>query len=207
MGQLSTERMQQVDAISHKYFDWLSVLGDAGIKEVQDLQGQYLLKCPFHPDKRPSFRIRVHEHNYHCFSCNGFGSVLKLMWKLSNTTMTQAQFYEQVLKRTPGMQAELGFNSIYLDAMSLDSGFNTRRTFDPSSHIGSTMPLSVLSRRIRSLGDTWENLVYSLTMLQLGESPDSILAQMNKITNSSVAKASKTVSLLELLEDEGLGHG
>ena len=204
MGQLSVERLRKFEDISHHYFDWLTVLRDANINDVQDLQGQYLLKCPFHEDKRPSFRIRVHEHNYHCFSCNDFGTVAKLMYKLSGTTIPQSQYYENILKRSPAMQNELGFSSLYIDAYTLDEGFQGRRKFSAKEHIGSELPLSVLAKRVRDSGDTWENLVYSLTLLQEGERPEVILSRITKSTEVQKGTPLKAISLASIIGGEEL---
>ena len=202
MGQLSVERLQRFEAISHLYFDWLTVLRDAGIKDIQDLQGQYLLKCPFHEDKRPSFRIRVHEHTYHCFSCNAYGTVADLMYKMSSQSIPKSQYYEQLLKRSPGMQRELGFSSLFIDAYTLDPGFEGRRKFSAANHIGSGMPISVLGKRVRSMGDTWENLVFSLTMLQGGETPEQIIASMKQIKDVNDSGVGlNEVSLASLIGD------
>lgn len=206
MGQFSKERMVALDNISWRYYDWLTVLGDAGVRDIQDLQGQYLLKCPFHEDKRPSFRIRVHEHNYHCFSCGAFGSVASLMWKLSETRLSQVQYYEQLLKANPAMQKELGFNSLFLDAKTLDPRLTKPRKFNPKSSIGTQMPVSALGRKVRAMQDDWKGLVYSLTMLQHGETTDNIYAQMCRVTNEHVQVAASkervgVVSLMDLLGD------
>lgn len=199
MGQLSRERLRKFEDASHLFLDWMVVLRDAGITEIQDLQGQYLLKCPFHADQRPSFRIRVNEHNYHCFSCNDFGTVAKLMYKLSSQSIPQSQFYEQILKRSPAMQSHLGFSSLFIDAFTLDEGFNGRRRFSAKEHIGSGMPLSVLYREVRAQGDTWENLVYSLTMLQEGERPETIVKRVKGIAESGRPASSPEISLMSLL--------
>lgn len=170
--------MERVRELSYKYFNWAAILEDAGITGVQDLDDQLLLKCPFHADKRPSFRIRLHEHDCHCFSCGFWGRVIDLMYELSGKAVSKPQYYDQVLRRTPGMQQELGFSSIYIDVYTMDPGFTGRRRFSAKDHIGSTMPLSVLSKRVRQAGDTWENLVFSLTLLQEGMPPDSIAAKL-----------------------------
>lgn len=205
MGELSRERMQTMEDASHLYFDWSTVLADAGITDVQDLQGQLLLKCPFHPDKRPSFRIRIAEHNYHCFSCNAFGSVIDLMWKLSGTSMGKSQYMEQVLRANPSMQQYLGFKSIFLDSKSLHEGFTGRRRFDPKAHIGSGMPMSVFTAKVKKYGRTWENLVYSLTMMQAGERLENIeaaLAKQHDDTTAATKPKAETISLAALLLDE-----
>lgn len=205
MGQLSRERLDKMRDISHKYFDWTAVLQEAGVTEIQDLDDQLLLKCPRHADKRPSFRVRLHEHDCHCFSCGFWGRVLDLMYEVSGKQLSKSQYCEQVLKRTPAMQKELGFSSLYVDATSLDPGFSGRRKFSSKDHIGSGMPLSVLGKRIRREGDTWENLVFSLTLLQEGESPEHIYTLLRKDSTSKKRNVGvKEISLGSLLFDEGV---
>lgn len=198
MGTLSKDRLIRFKELSWHYFDWLSVLRDAGITEVQDLQGQYLLKCPFHPDKRPSFRIRVHEHNFHCFSCNAYGTVADLMYRLSSLSVSEAQYMDQLLKRTPGMQKELGFSSLFIDSDTLDPGFSGRRKFSAANHIGASLPLSVFSKKVREADDSWESLVFSLTLLQDGESMENVLAQVNRMKNRKANGLSSEIPMLSL---------
>ena len=207
MGHLSHERLSLFEERSWRYFDWLTVLNDAGIKNIQDLNGQYLLACPFHEDQSPSFRIRVKEHNYHCFSCNAFGSIVDLMWKLSGRSLSRAAFFDQILKSNPAMQVELGFKSLFIDAGTLDPALMGRRRFDPSSAIGMQMPMSVLSSKVRNISDSWEALVLSLTLLQEGEIPDNVYSRCKSILSGhpsaqSNVPADEKVSLLSLLELE-----
>lgn len=197
MGTFSKDRLLKFKDLSWHYFDWLTVLRDAGITEVQDLSGQYLLKCPFHPDKRPSFRIRVTEHNFHCFSCNAFGTVVDLMYRLSHTSLSESQYMEQLLKSSPGMQLELGFKSLYIDSKTLDPAFNSRRRFSATNHLGSGMPLSVFASRVKSVSNDWETLVFTLTLLQEGARMEDILAQLVRM-HSVVTPSQAEVKLLSL---------
>lgn len=191
MGTLSKERLLRFKDISWRYFNWLSVLEDAGITEVQDLQGQYLLKCPFHADKRPSFRIRVHEHNFHCFSCNAFGTVVDLMFRTSGINISEVQFMEQVLRRNPAMQRELGFESLFIDSKTLDPGFVGRRKFSATNHIGSSMPISVFKKRVQDIDPSWRGLVMSLSMMQDGERLENIVERLKRVNGGSNAKGTR----------------
>ena len=76
MGTVSRERMQKVRELSHLYLSWQTLLNDYDIKGVQDLDTQLLLSCPLHPDKRPSFRIRLNLNDCKCFSCGFYGRVI-----------------------------------------------------------------------------------------------------------------------------------
>ena len=203
MGTLSKARLQSFKECSHKYFDWNIVLAEGGVKDVQELDDQLLIKCPFHEDEVPSMRIRFKEQNYHCFACNRWGTVVDLMYELSPKSSSSVAYFEMLLKATPQMQRELGFNSLFLDAYSLDPSFESRRTFSRVDSIGTQMPLSILSTRVRKMGDTWENLVYSMTMLQHGETPDNIYAQLANLPDNKERNTQQVerVSLLSLLDD------
>lgn len=200
MGNLSKERLRAFDDASWHYYDWLTVLSDAGIKDIRDLQGQYLLKCPFHEDWNPSFRIRLNEHNYHCFSCGAFGTVADLMWKLQGGSLSKSQYYEQLLKANPSMQNYLGFSSLFIDSRSLDPALMGRRKFSAKDHLGSTLPLTVLGQEIRQLSDTWEALTYSMTLLQEGENPDELLAKAERAFSGEGHTKREQVTQLSLAD-------
>lgn len=197
---ISKDRVQQFKSVAHKYFDWKTVLEESGAGPIQDLQDQLLLPCPLHPDKRPSFRVRLRHNDCHCFSCGYWGTVADIMYEMSGKSVPRYQYFEQILKRTPGMQSELGFKSLYVDAKTLDPAFEKRPRFSAVNHIGSKMPLDAFSRMVRQLGESWENLVYSLTLMQAGEELENILAQMKK-SNENKEAAVQEVSLLSLLEE------
>lgn len=201
MGELSSARFEQFESICHKYFDWNTVIADAGIEDVQNLETQLLMKCFLHADSRPSLRVVLNQNYWHCFSCGKGGTVAKMMYLSSGTSISCSAFYEQLLKRTPAMQRELGFSSLFIDSKTLDPAFNGRRKFSAKNHIGASMPLSVFARRMQSMGDTWENLVYSLTMYQEGESPEAIVSHLAKITDVAAERPSAEISLMSLLDD------
>lgn len=205
MGELSRERMERFKGISHKYFDWNIVLRDANIPIEQDLDDQLVIKCFRHPDKRPSCRILLKQHYCHCFSCGFGGKIVDVMFELSHTSLSKSQYFDQLLKASPGMRQELGFSSLFIDSKSLDPAFNTRRKFSAKNHIGAAMPISVLSDKVRkNCGDTWENLVFTLTLLQEGETTDAVYARVSKACNTERSDKKDSVgviSLTSLLEE------
>lgn len=215
MAQLIPERMQAMDKVAHRYLKWENVLNDAGVSEIQDLSGQLLCACPFHEDWSPSFRVVLDKNYYHCFSCGDGGSILKLAYKTSGSGLNKSQYYEQFLKSHRFLQADLGFDSIFLGTKS--SKFNNdnheteqrvRATFNARTHIGGKVPVSTLADKVRSMGDTWDNLVYSLTMLQVGQSPEEILHEImgrESIVNELKQRDEvKPLSLFDLLDTEDL---
>lgn len=205
MGELVVDRVQKLETAANDYLDWSTILSEAGCRDIQNLQGQLLTTCPFHPDKRPSFRVVEEAGYYHCFSCGDAGSKLKLLFKTSNTSMKKAQFYEQFLKSNVYLQRQLGFTSLFLDSKTLPAEFEKRRKFSAKDHIGSSTPISVLSRKVRNGGDTWSRLVWSLTLLQSEESTTSVeyaLCNGQKLQAPSVQVEEK--SLEDLLSEEGL---
>lgn len=197
--QVSSERFHAFLEASIKYFDWETILSDAGITEVSDKGDQYLIACPLHTDWSPSMRLSKNTGIYHCFSCGASGSYTKFMWELSGRTVPYAQFCEQIFKAHPAMQAELKFPSLYITEKTLDPQFNTRRVFDRNAHLGSELPITTLAAKVRKLDDSWENLVLSLSLLQQGVKTDSVLSMMQKRT-IKIEKPVERINLMDLFD-------
>src|SRR5438132_758362 len=43
---------------------------------------QRSVRCPFHPDKRPSCRVELDRRIFHCFACEASGNVLEFVARL-----------------------------------------------------------------------------------------------------------------------------
>ena len=195
---VSEERFQQFLKISIKYYSWDIILGNAGITDVSDKGDQYEISCILHDDKRPSLRLNKHLGIYHCFSCGAAGSYTKFLWELSGRSVPYTVYCDQILKANPLMQSELGFNSIFVDEKTLDNAFNRRRVFDRKSHLGSGLPITVLEKKVRALGDNWENLVLSLVLLQQDVDPSSVLSVIEK-RKVDVVVPKERISVMDLL--------
>lgn len=51
---------------------------------------EYIGKCPFHSDRRPSFSVNPQKGLWHCFACQIGGSVIDFVMKLKNCTFSEA---------------------------------------------------------------------------------------------------------------------
>lgn len=196
---LSEVRFKQFLQSSTKYFSWDSILQEAGIGEVSDKGDQYEIRCILHDDRRPSLRLNKVTGVYHCFSCGASGTYTKFLWELSGRSVPYSEYCEQILKSHPAMQEELRFNSLFITEKGLDPGFNQRRVFDRKAHLGSSMPITTLASQVRKVGDTWENLTFTLTLLQQGVATDGILTLVKK-HNIKVQEPAEKVSLMDLLD-------
>lgn len=197
--QVSSERFHAFLEASIKYFNWQTILSEAGITEVSDKGDQFLIACPLHTDWSPSMRLSKNTGMYHCFSCGASGTYTKFLWELSGKATPYAQFCEQIYKAHPAMQAELKFPSLYVTEKTLDPQFNTRRVFNSNSHLGGELPITALADKVRKIGDTWENLVLSLTLLQQGVKTDSVLAALQKRT-VKIDAPTQRISLMDLFD-------
>ena len=196
--QLSEVRFQEFLQESTKYFTWESILQNAGITEVADKGEQFEIRCILHEDKRPSLRLTKHNGVYHCFSCGAKGTYTKFLWELGGRTGSYSEFCEQVLKAHPAMQEALKFNSLFITEKALAPEFNQRRVFNRESHVGSAMPITTLASKVRKLGDDWDTLVLSLTLLQQGIATDGVLTLVQK-QHVEVETPREKVSLMDIL--------
>jgi hypothetical protein len=83
------------------------------------------LKCPFHSETNPSFRVNVVANVYHCFSCESRGSYMSLYHDYKVKVEEDGKgFYshvQEVLSSDTFMQSILGFNSIYRNTETVRS--------------------------------------------------------------------------------------
>ena len=85
--------------------------------------------------------------------------------------------------------------------------FERRRKFSAKDHIGSSTPITALSRKVREKGDTWSRLVMSLSLLQAGETTSSVEYTMCK--DQKLGKSTLPIvemSLEDLLSEEDNFH-
>ena len=57
----------------------------------------YVMRCPFHQEKTPSFSVSVVKNCYHCFGCGASGSVLDYVMQSQRLSMGKAIGYLQSL--------------------------------------------------------------------------------------------------------------
>ncbi len=137
---------------------------------ITDKGDSYELPCPFHKDSRPSFRILKKSGVYHCFSCNASGSLLKLIYLLSNSNLSFFHFAEKLLTSNKLLQNTLGFASLE-EEHSFEQ--QSIKRFKPNPN--ALMPLTTLQAKVMQFDNSFEALATSLTLLQDHISPELIL--------------------------------
>lgn len=198
-AELSTERFNTFIHESVKFFNWDDIMSEASITQFSDKGDQYEITCPFHEDKRPSCRLNKETGQYHCFSCKRKGTYTRFLWELQGKVNTYSQFCEMVLKSRPDIRRACGFDSLFITEKTLDPAFANRRVFNPATSLGNGMTITTLHQKVRSMADTWENMVASLTLLQQGLSPDSVYATLKK-QHIDVKAPTERVGLMDLLD-------
>jgi len=68
----------------------LHVCGDHGIELKKNGTRDYIGKCPFHDDEKPSFVVTPSKNLFHCMGCDSGGSVIDLVMKLDGLTFREA---------------------------------------------------------------------------------------------------------------------
>ena len=157
-----------------RYISVSDVLASGNLTEYQDTGAQYLLKCPYHDDAVPSFRIDKDKGFWHCFSCGRGGTLLKLLHYLLGSTDSMSGFADTFLKGNELMKRDLGFVSIFSGKDEVPEEFKHRRIFNRQMD-SMTMPVSTLVNRVKSLDKSYSGLATMLTLMQSGVPSKDIL--------------------------------
>lgn len=137
--------------------------------DAKDIGQQYLMSCPFHLDKTPSFYILKKEGVFNCFSCNRHGSLLKFYYLLSNSNLSFSLFAENLLQENTLLKEYLGFNTIFTTNFIGDGNtFRKRKPLKIDKE--RDIPLSVLVTFLKKFGYDYETMATSVLMLQQGAS-------------------------------------
>lgn len=158
---------------------------------------QYLLCCPFHEDADPSFRIMKRTGIWNCFSCGQSGTLLKLIHRLSITSLSFYDFADNLLRSDKLLQNTLGFNTIYQD-------INSNINFEPFKRFklnkSTDLPITVLSDYLQRKEKSFDTLKASLSMIQQDISIKEIKQFYEEYFQYSSNKEDvKEISLQELL--------
>ncbi len=70
----------------------LAEIAEAEGVELQEHRGLYRGRCPFHPDKDPSFFI-YEEKRFKCFGCGAAGDVITFVQKIKEISFPAAMKY------------------------------------------------------------------------------------------------------------------
>lgn len=68
----------------------LHLCSDHGIELKKHGTHDYVGKCPFHDDEKPSFVVTPSKNLWHCLGCDKGGSVIDLIMELEGLTFKQA---------------------------------------------------------------------------------------------------------------------
>lgn len=132
------------------------------------------IKCPFHPETNPSFRVNAENNVYHCFSCNSKGSYINLLYdyttKVEERSISFYNCVQEVLNNDTVMQNTLGFTSIFKneeEIASLDEVVaGVYKPFRPI--IVTKKTYQIIFKQLTSLEDKLE----LFSMIQKGHSVD-----------------------------------
>ncbi len=76
----------------------LKLLEDDGV-DMQDKGNHYIGKCPFHPDKTPSFVVYKNNYKFVCFGCGEKGDAIDYICKVRDIPFSQAAKYLNIEHR------------------------------------------------------------------------------------------------------------
>lgn len=116
MSQLSKilkNRFDDAKTLINSQFRINSFLEDKGIHVENGRQ----IRCPFHDDSTPSFSVDTESNVWKCFGCPDGGHYVDIWIKYNNryenTNYNVYTAVERILSKSPELQAELGFSSIF----------------------------------------------------------------------------------------------
>lgn len=199
MKNIGSDKMVALLREVPNFYDVEQVLRDAGIDTRNHTDTQIIITCPYHEDKRPSFRIGTRTGIWHCFSCGRSGTLLKLMHQLSGSSLTFPGYADSLLKSNKNLQKELGFTTIFTDEKTLAPEFQQRRRFN-ASMIPADIPLSTLSNHVRKCDDSFEALSITLTLLQSGVGSSDVKALFDTQHQYDRVQTEEVVDIAELLK-------
>lgn len=116
---VNAERRKLVQDYVKERYSLESLLLDLGVWDG----GTPVIKCPFHPDSRPSFNINTADNYYRCFSCNSYGGYLSFYHNYHSIVKEDEksfnQHVEDILTADLDMQEALGFSTIFIKIENL----------------------------------------------------------------------------------------
>lgn len=205
---VSIERRKLVEDAAPRFFSWTDALDSYKISYIKKSTDDISLCCFLHEDADPSMNISLKLNKFHCFSCGASGSIIRFMHLLSGEQVDYNTFCDQLLKTNPYLKSTLTFDSIFITADSLDPAFLERSKFSSDSAADKSLTIDKVYRLVTKAGGTWENLAFSMSLLQAGFTPEEMLKQLEAVTGEYLLtpkpKTAGTVekkSLDEILDD------
>ena len=83
--QISRER---IDAIKARV-DFVALAAERGLS-LRRIGRQHFALCPFHSERRPSFKISADLGLFHCFGCGASGDVIGFVMRLDHVSFPEA---------------------------------------------------------------------------------------------------------------------
>lgn len=167
MREIYDERIKLLIKTIPSYYKVEQVLQKFNLlKGAVDKGEQYLICCPFHEDADPSFRIMKRAGIWNCFSCGQSGTLLKLVHRLSTTSLSFYDFADNLLRSDKLLQNTLGFSTIYknINDFSNAEQFDSFKRFKPSKTMD--LPVTVLADFLQRKEKSFATLKASLSMIQ-----------------------------------------
>ena len=90
------DRMRRVKAS----VQLIPFLDRSGFKLQRVGEGKWIMLCPFHDEKTPSFNVDGHKQRYHCFGCGLSGDIIDFLMQSRSLTNIQAL---ELLESTAGL--------------------------------------------------------------------------------------------------------
>lgn len=112
--QVNQDRRRQVIDYVNENYSLANMLVDLGVWD----NTVNVIKCPFHPDSRPSFNIDADNNRYKCFSCGSGGKYMSFFYKYHTDVLEENKHFndyvEDFLNNDNDIQEALGFSTIFI---------------------------------------------------------------------------------------------
>ena len=90
-GKAARPLREPLDVLAARRADILAVAVRLGLGEPRKAgRNEYVVRCPFHDDRRPSLRLRADAGLWHCFPCGIGGDVIELVRRVRGVGFADA---------------------------------------------------------------------------------------------------------------------
>ena len=130
---INKEKFEKASSYFNDKLDFIEILKEYDLLEgsITTSDGVNII-CPFHDDKDPSLKVNTSRNVYKCFGCgaNGGGDAIKFIARYQTDVLGNKIAYSRVLdnllKSDPVAINELGFNTVFDTAPTLDEIINIK---------------------------------------------------------------------------------
>lgn len=163
------------------------------------------IACPFHDDDAPSCYINDEIHKYHCFSCDRGGNIVNFMVEYDRLVLglstTYYQKVNELLINDKEMQAEIGFDTIYVndDQFSLEDGLKRFTPILRADNIPKSYPemASLMIKKKCSINE----IKYFILLMQSGEAVIDIYREIFEGSKLVTSDTEHSYDLNEMMLD------